>query len=450
MSQIDQSIVFSATAMIGVQILSVYTSVPVYIQMILLSSLTIYIGSRYSLRPLNEAARHAARNLLSGSAGIDHKSMNNVETLETRDAYMFPIIGGIVLTSLFLIFKFVPKSIIHIVVQCYFGVIGTGVLTGKLAQFIRYTLSTDTLSQLDNIKQTVPNPIYYLDHYVQRIVDRYNNKSNNSTSVDTTTSTSESSGVETRSQSKHKHSHKLGDKSIEINEQPTSDITLITFVSLICSSITFYYYTTTNYFLLNNVFALCFAVQGIELLSLGSTKNGYILLCGLFVYDIFFVFGTTIMVSVAKNFDAPIKLLFPILQSSLVDNVSVNKIHYSMLGLGDIVIPGIYCALMLRFDCDNYLKLNKSIESSNYLSLTQKLYNLPYFTTSMIFYIGGLIITIFVMYMFDAAQPALLYLVPALLISTSGLALIRSQFSIFFNYTEESADSNNEEESKKL
>lgn len=32
---------------------------------------------------------------------------------------------------------------------------------------------------------------------------------------------------------------------------------------------------------------------------------------GLFFYDIFWVFFTPVMVSVAKNFDAPIKLLFP-------------------------------------------------------------------------------------------------------------------------------------------
>ena len=37
---------------------------------------------------------------------------------------------------------------------------------------------------------------------------------------------------------------------------------------------------------------------------------GVILLAGLFVYDIFWVFCTPVMVAVAKSFDAPIKLLF--------------------------------------------------------------------------------------------------------------------------------------------
>jgi minor histocompatibility antigen H13 len=38
--------------------------------------------------------------------------------------------------------------------------------------------------------------------------------------------------------------------------------------------------------------------------------NSCILQAGLFVYDIFWVFFTPVMVSVAKSFDAPIKVNF--------------------------------------------------------------------------------------------------------------------------------------------
>lgn len=51
---------------------------------------------------------------------------------------------------------------------------------------------------------------------------------------------------------------------------------------------------------------------------------------GLFVYDVFWVFGTEVMVTVAKKFDAPIKLLFP----------RGGESPPAMLGLGDIVVPG--------------------------------------------------------------------------------------------------------------
>lgn len=58
---------------------------------------------------------------------------------------------------------------------------------------------------------------------------------------------------------------------------------------------------------MNNIFGLAFAINGVELLHLNNIKIGFILLCGLFVYDVFWVFGTNVMVTVAKSFDAPIK-----------------------------------------------------------------------------------------------------------------------------------------------
>jgi minor histocompatibility antigen H13 len=42
----------------------------------------------------------------------------------------------------------------------------------------------------------------------------------------------------------------------------------------------------------------------------GSFLNGVILLSGLFVYDVFWVFGTDVMVTVAKSFQARLCLPF--------------------------------------------------------------------------------------------------------------------------------------------
>lgn len=63
----------------------------------------------------------------------------------------------------------------------------------------------------------------------------------------------------------------------------------------------------------------------------------------LFFYDIFFVFGTDVMLTVAKNIDAPIKLLFP-------RDWNAAEPKFSLLGLGDIVLPGIFIAFCLRYD----------------------------------------------------------------------------------------------------
>ena len=55
---------------------------------------------------------------------------------------------------------------------------------------------------------------------------------------------------------------------------------------------------------------MTFAINGVEL-HLNNDVTGCILLSGLFFYDIFWVFGNDLMVTVAKSFEAPIKLVFP-------------------------------------------------------------------------------------------------------------------------------------------
>ena len=67
------------------------------------------------------------------------------------------------------------------------------------------------------------------------------------------------------------------------------------------------WYIMTKHWIANNIFGLAFSVSGISMLSVNSFSIGAILLAGLFIYDIFWVFGTEVMVTVAKSFDAPIK-----------------------------------------------------------------------------------------------------------------------------------------------
>merc|ERR1711902_79154 len=102
------------------------------------------------------------------------------------------------------------------------------------------------------------------------------------------------------------------------------------------------------------------------------------------------VFGTDVMVTVAKSFEAPIKLVFP---QDLLENGPMGATNFAMLGLGDIVIPGIFIA-----------------------------------------YLAGLLLTIFVMHVYKHAQPALLHLVPACLGVPLFLALVRGDIKSMFQY----------------
>ena len=113
----------------------------------------------------------------------------------------------------------------------------------------------------------------------------------------------------------------------------------------LCSTVGVWY-IMKKHWLANDLLGMAFAINGVELLHLNNVVTGCILLGGLFFYDIFWVFGTDVMVTVAKSFEAPIKLVFP---QDLLEN-GLNSSNFAMLGLGDIVIPGIFIALLLRYD----------------------------------------------------------------------------------------------------
>lgn len=185
-----------------------------------------------------------------------------------------------------------------------------------------------------------------------------------------------------------------------------------------------YAYYTTKHWLPNNVLACSLALSAVDALALGDFQSGVILLSGLFFYDIFWVFGSksvfgdNVMVAVAKQFEGPIKLMFPRF-------VGADAKNLSMLGLGDIVIPGLFVALTLRFDTRK-VKLDAPLPM-----------NLPYFYTSMVAYVLGLVATTIALNVFNAAQPALLYLVPACLIACVGVAVSKGEMKELWAYTEE-------------
>eukprot|EP00415_Alexandrium_ostenfeldii_P002078 UN2078 len=172
-------------------------------------------------------------------------------------------------------------------------------------------------------------------------------------------------------------------------------------------------YLLTKNWIINNLFGISFSVMGLKKIATSNAKTGAIMLLGLFVYDIFWVFGSkqvfgsNVMVTVAKGVEAPIKLMFP---------RSVNgcgNLEFSMLGLGDIVVPGIYIAFMAKWDA--VLKGSGKATSSVYL------------TVCMVAYALSLITTVLVMLIFNAAQPALLYIVPYVLAASAGLAFLRGE-----------------------
>ncbi|XP_028266593.1 minor histocompatibility antigen H13 isoform X2 [Parambassis ranga] len=285
------------------------------------------------------------------------------ETITSRDAARFPIIASCTLFGLYLFFKVFSQEYINLLLSVYFFVLGVLALSHTMSPLMARIFPA-----------SFPNKQYQLLF---------------------TQGTGESK------------------EEIVNYEFDTKNL-----VCLLISSVVGVWYLLKKHWIANNLFGLAFALNGVELLHLNNVSTGCILLGGLFVYDVFWVFGTNVMVTVAKSFEAPIKLVFP--QDLLEKGLEAR--NFAMLGLGDIVIPGIFIALLLRFDVS--LKKNSR----------------TYFYSSFLAYIFGLGLTIFVMHTFKHAQPALLYLVPACVGFPVLVALVKGELIEMFRYEESSPE----------
>jgi len=356
---------------------SQFVLIPYVVHLLSLVTAILYAACHSSLILREEIPKE-------GEEGYDPDAPTSVETLKKEDAMQFPIMGSCSLFGLYLAFKFLGQEFVNLLIGGYFALVGCGALSLTIGPVM------DKIAP-ESMKD------YKLGF-------------------------------------KKKISHPLPEWILEKDFEIGIDLTGADVLSIVFSCVVVALYFQKKYWALNNVLGICFCMQGIERLSLGTYKIGAILLVGLFFYDIFWVFGTDVMVTVAKNLDGPIKLLFP---RSLTPAEDTGKIELSLLGLGDIVIPGFFLSLLLRFDAEN------AKMPTNKVDIRQS-FPKPYFYSAMIAYVLGLGVTLFVMIYFQAAQPALLYLVPACLGSSFLCAIVRGEVSALLAYSEEE-----EEEEKK-
>ena len=314
---------------------------------------------------------------------VEDIKKEEAERVSSEDAYLFPVIGSAVLFSAWLVLKYLPKEYLNYFLNAYFAPVGTVAAAQVLIHLITAAL---------------PAPwTRYAAHTLSLVRD---------------------------ADSKLRSCWKITWPAV---------LSYTTAALLVAA-----YLLADKHWVLSNALGLALAVTGIEAVHLDSFRTGFILLAGLFVYDVFWVFGTEVMVSVARNFNLPIKLLFPrdiaalwaapdasLLQRilsklPLVGDASAaspaSSTRFSMLGLGDIVVPGVFIALCLRFDHHNQSKW------------------LPYFRCTLLAYILGLVCTMVVMHVFKAAQPALLYLSPACSLAPILVALCRGQLAALLTF----------------
>jgi minor histocompatibility antigen H13 len=349
-----------------------------YIGLIILAIIPIYIGSMKSIKQPKVKKSEKEKT----EEDEEESEEEDIERFSLDDAKQFPFVGSAALLSLFLVYKYCDKKYLNLLINIYFSIIGVGSLTQMFSYFTELILGKKI---------------------------------------------------------KNEFKLRLTQKKEEILKLSFSKIHIALAVLAIAVTVT---YSLTKNWILSNLIGLAFSITTIPLLKLDSFKTGILLLSALFFYDIFWVFFTPVMVTVAKNFDAPIKMLFPRNIFAWIKNgiLTTKGVEFSMLGLGDIAIPGVYVALCARFDHYHAVKKNggKPI----------KKFPMPYFTSCFVSYILGLVTTMGVMHFFKHAQPALLYLSPACIISSLICAAVRGEIKELFEYDDESEEEKKAREEK--
>lgn len=257
-------------------------------------------------------------------------------------------------------------------------------------------------------------------------------------------------------------------------------LTPIGMLSSVPSFAVVYYFTFVNKFWwLTNLLGTASAYGAMALMSPATFATGSLILMVLFFYDIYMVFYTPMMVTVATKLDIPAKLLFP--KEPSKDQLPGAKPPMSMLGLGDIVVPGMMIALSLKFDLYLFF-LNKqtrritgqdeTIDKPPYINVTgnwgerfwctkatmppeereaaeARAFPKTYFYASIHGYILAMLVCGFCMAVYNHPQPALLYLVPGVLGAIWGTALIKGHLKLMMDYSEVSETEEEGEQKKK-
>ncbi|KAM3415435.1 hypothetical protein BST61_g8957 [Cercospora zeina] len=445
---------------------------PMYSHLLLSAVFAIYTGAHASLsRPASAAKTGSVGSMIPDADDDDdddeEEGVQQIEGLTPKDAVIFPLMAGLVLAGLYWLINTYGADIVNTILGLYFGLIGTYSVAKlisdswtMIASFLMptYFLDQGKLWKVSDEQQRVialdhepalvrktpfpgalgrlplPGALVSFSWYLR--------------------------GLRKRRYQIACYAQGLCEFKVVITQH--NAISAVTGFSAIV-----YGFFAESTWWLTNLQGFAVSYGALQLMSPTTFATGTLILTGLFCYDIWAVFFTPLMVTVAKNLDVPIKMLFPRPEEG-----------YSMLGLGDIVLPGLYIALCLRYDLFlHYLRkqkqvqkqhcegdvctLDTEIEKAPYVSATgnwgEKVWtmgpthgSLPptlrtsfakaYFTAAMVGYAIGMIATLVFMSVFQHAQPALLYLVPGVLVSTWGTALLRGELKEMWQYSEDASE----------
>ncbi|XP_002131263.2 signal peptide peptidase-like 2B [Ciona intestinalis] len=210
-------------------------------------------------------------------------------------------------------------------------------------------------------------------------------------------------------------------------------LSIILFISCVTFSIVWAVYRKSSFaWLLQDILGVNFCIYMIKTIRLPNFKVCTILLVLFFIYDVFYVFITplltpnheSIMVHIATGGtgktteELPMLFKMPKFMFSPFSKC-VQELPYSMLGYGDVILPGLHVGFCAIWDS----KLNAGNAVKQH----------AYYIAAVVGYCAGLVLTFIAMVLMRTGQPALLYLVPCCLISTYIVAAKRKELNMIWN-----------------
>ena len=483
--------------------------IPTYIHLIISALFPIYAGSHSSLSRPSSAAKPPRRKKHSAKEHADHdndddeggetgEQSQRMEGLSPSDALLYPVLTGCMLAGLYFLIKWLKDpAILNMILNWYLSVFGVLSISKLLSDCMTTTISY----------------VFPTQYYESGSIWEVHGKQRSATARDSDMGgtnvlkprRSPLPGLISRlplSDYIMKASWNVRDfltqplyiveayiyGMLEKTKIPVGPQGLTSFVIAVTSVL--YFNLVNKPWWLTNLLGFSFSYSALQLMSPTTFWTGTLVLTSLFFYDIYFVFFTPLMITVATKLDIPVKLLFP---RPPAVNDDPDKKSLSMLGLGDVVLPGIMIGLALRFDLylfylkkqrrhqidlkdgsdgqsaelkpastghpqanvtkeDKTAHPSEEVVKATYRSATGRWgerywlgskatleggsFPKTYFHASVVGYIIGMTCTLGVMHVYQHGQPALLYLVPAVLCSLWGTALFRGEIKTMWAYTE--------------
>ena len=463
---------------------------PMYLHIILSALFPLYTGAHASLSRPSSAAKPPRRNKRIGVDEADdgeEDSERMMEGLSPIDALILPLTAGTTLTVLYFLIKWLDDpAILNKILDWYFSIFG--VLA--LARFLTDALGTLTSFVFPNTYGS-KGRFWKVDSKLRKaklLSPPYEERESPLPGL--------LGGVplparllnylwrerELPSQKLRVRAHIRGLIKTHFTIGPQGCLSL-----LLAIAAQLYFNLVEKPWWLTNILGFSFAYNALQIMSPTTAWTGTLILMALFIYDIYFVFFTPLMVTVATKIDIPARLLFP---RPVGPHQDQSKQALSMLGLGDIVLPGIIIGYALRFDLHlfylrkqirqatgnatvsedaedgNASKIKKpdpksEIVKAKWVSATGSwgerfwtsyrknevpealqgvVFTKKYFYATLVGYAIGMIATLGILQIYSHAQPALLYLVPGTLGALWGTALIKGDIKTLWEYSEAEED----------